>query len=249
MNLKKIIAGVAASVVAVSALAISASAANAGLVFQTNAWTFRNNINQSKAVWWDEFDEANDFDTWNCSDVEITGDGTYTVSFEKNVMEDCKDGPETFWNFLKLQTNISEAEYPDLAITVDKLTVDGREVAAAKDAVLGTDKLAADAYSDIAAITAVDDAYTIGFYNTWNPEQTVIDGTADFGGKVELTFTVTGFGSAEEVTEAGEEAGSGDTTVTDGNKGNSDTGVEGVAVIAGLAVVAAGAVIVAKKRK
>ena len=43
-------------------------------------------------------------------------------------------------------------------------------------------------------------------------------------------------------------AAAGDTTEEGASKGNSDTGVEGVAAIAGLAIVAAGAVIVAKKR-
>mgnify|MGYP006990139278 CR=1 FL=1 len=32
------------------------------------------------------------------------------------------------------------------------------------------------------------------------------------------------------------------------SKGNADTGVEGVAVVAGLAIIAAGAVVVSKKR-
>ena len=40
-----------------------------------------------------------------------------------------------------------------------------------------------------------------------------------------------------------------DTTATTGDKTTPDTGVEGVAAVAGLAIVAAGAVIVAKKRK
>ena len=47
---------------------------------------------------------------------------------------------------------------------------------------------------------------------------------------------------------ADEETGAGDTAEEGASKGNSDTGVEGVAAIAGLAIVAAGAVIVAKKR-
>ena len=44
-------------------------------------------------------------------------------------------------------------------------------------------------------------------------------------------------------------AGTGNTATTTADKTNADTGVEGVAVVAGLAIVAAGAVIVAKKRK
>ena len=56
-----------------------------------------------------------------------------------------------------------------------------------------------------------------------------------------------GAGAAEDVTEApaaGDVAGT-----TDSSKGSPDTGVEDVAVVAGLAIVAAGAVLVSKKRK
>ena len=49
---------------------------------------------------------------------------------------------------------------------------------------------------------------------------------------------------------ASNNSGAGNTNApTSSNKGNADTGVEGVAVVAGLAIVAAGAVVIAKKRK
>ena len=214
MNLKKIMAGaVAATLAAASFAAIPASAADdgvnykAGLIFQTNAWTFRNNINQSKAVWWDpDFGDAMDYDVWNVGDVDITGDGTYMVYFEKNVMEDCKDGPETYWNFLKLQTNIPLADYketnedgedvPSIDITVEKLVVDGVEVAGATDAAVGTENMSVDDYSDgCNGITdTVVNAIVVGFANTWNAEQTCIDATESFGGRVMLVFTISGLG-------------------------------------------------------
>ncbi|MBD5115979.1 MAG: hypothetical protein HDT48_00500 [Ruminococcaceae bacterium] len=253
MNFKKTIAAAAVSALAVTAFAVSASAETAGLIFQTNAWTFRNNINQSQAIWWDpDFGDAMNFDTWNVNDVEITADGTYTVSFEKNVMEDCKDGPEQFWNFLKLQTDISAAEYPDVQITIDSLKVDGNEIAAAKTATQGSDKVAKDDYSDIASVKEVSDGYLVGFYNTWNPEETVIS-SEDFGGKVECTFTITGYKAAEAAAPAEEAeapaASTGDTNTAGADKSNADTGVEGVAAIAGIAIIAAGAIVIAKKRK
>ena len=254
MNFKKTIAVAAVSALAATALAVSACAETAGLIFQTNAWTFRNNITQSQAIWWDEFDEANNFDTWNVNDVEITADGTYTVSFEKNVMDDCKDGPESFWNFLKLQTNISAEAYPDVQITIDSLKVDGNEIAAAKSAAQGSDKVQVDDYSDN-SVEAVSDGYVLGFYNTWNSDETVIS-SEDFGGKVECTFTITGFKAAAAApadTEAAADtqapAAAGDTNTATPDKGNADTGVEGVAAIAGIAIIAAGAIVIAKKRK
>lgn len=258
MNFKKTAATIAVSALAATAFAVSASAETAGLVFQTNAWTFRNTIGQSKAVWWDpDFGDAMDYETWNVSDVEITADGTYTVSFEKNIMTDCKDGPEQFWNFLKLQTDISAAEYPDVQITIDSLKVDGKEIEAAKSAAQGTDKVTKDDYFDSAVVKEVSDGYLVGFYNTWNPDETVIS-SEDFGGKVECTFTITGFKggesapAAEDTQAPAEEAPTaGDTTpaASASDKGNADTGVEGVAAVAGIAIIAAGAIVIAKKRK
>ena len=47
-----------------------------------------------------------------------------------------------------------------------------------------------------------------------------------------------------------EDSGAGDTSApTNSNKGNADTGVEGVAVVAGVALVAATAVVISRKRK
>ncbi|MCM1055692.1 MAG: hypothetical protein NC394_09245 [Bacteroides sp.] len=255
MNFKKTIAAAAVSALAVSAFAVSASAETAGLIFQTNAWTFRNTIGQSQAIWWDpDFGDAMNFDTWVANDLEITADGTYTVSFEKNIMEDCKDGPEQFWNFLKLQTDISAAEYPDVQITIDSLKVDGNEIAAATSAAQGTDKVSKDDYFDSATVKEVADGYLVGFYNTWNGDETVIS-SEDFGGKVECTFTITGFKAAdsaapaEEAPAAEAQAPTGNDAAATADKSNADTGVEGVAAIAGIAVIAAGAIVIAKKRK
>lgn len=252
MTLKKTLATAAVSILAVTAFAVSASAETAGLIYQTNAWTFRNNITQSQAKWWDpDFGDAMEYDTWIVNDVEITADGTYTVSFEKNVMEDCKDGPEQFWNFLKLQTNISKEAYPDVQITIDSLKIDGKEIEAAKSAKQSNDKVLSDDHSDIPTVNTVNDGYLVGFYNAWNAEETVI-ASEDFGGKVECTFTITGFKSgdsaapAEEATQA--PAGNANTGAA-ADKNNADTGVEGVAAVAGIAIIAAGAIVIAKKRK
>ena len=259
MKFKKIMAAAVASVMAIGTMAVAANAYTAGLIFQTNAWNFRNNINQSKAYWTDpDFDDKMVFETWKYTDVEITTDGTYTVSFEKNVMEDCKDGPETYWNFLKIQTNIPYADISeDFNITVDKLTVDGVEIADAKNAIVTEDDLNLDDYSDISGINDKKiKVVTVGFVNTWNDAQTVMDATASFGGKVEVTFTVTGLDEAVpegdgEDGESGEPEGgnNGNTSAPTDDKQNADTGIEGVAVVAGIAVLAVGAVVVAKKRK
>ena len=82
-----------------------------------------------------------------------------------------------------------------------------------------------------------------------------------FNDKLAVTFTISGIGGADSETPADTTAPA-DTdapatdapatdapTTGDSTKDNTNTGVEGVAAVAGVAIVAAGAVIVAKKRK
>ena len=64
---------------------------------------------------------------------------------------------------------------------------------------------------------------------------------------IKITFNVTGLGggAAEDTASDATDAGSAATP----EKGSPDTGVEGVAAIAGLAVIAGGAVAISRKRK
>ncbi len=80
--------------------------------------------------------------------------------------------------------------------------------------------------------------------------------TADiaFDEKIAVTFTVSGISGGDTTggDDAGDNAGSdasGDVNAPTTDKQSPDTGVEGVAAVAGLAVLAAGAVLVSKKRK
>lgn len=69
---------------------------------------------------------------------------------------------------------------------------------------------------------------------------------------IKVTFTVTGLGggdAAADDTTASDATDTATDTGASADKGSPDTGVEGVAAIAGLAVVAAGAVVLSKKRK
>ena len=68
-----------------------------------------------------------------------------------------------------------------------------------------------------------------------------------FDDSMSVTFTITGIGGSDDVaTDATESTTDAETTTPD--KGSPDTGVEGIAAVAGVAVLAAGAVIVSKKR-
>lgn len=78
--------------------------------------------------------------------------------------------------------------------------------------------------------------------------------TISFDDAISVTFTISGVGEAAAETPADTEdttapADTTDTTAPAEDKGSPDTGVEGVAAVAGVAALAAGALIVSKKRK
>ncbi|WP_124101152.1 NPXTG-anchored protein [Ruminococcus sp. Marseille-P6503] len=91
MKLRKIFAGMAASAIAMTAFAVSASAYNAGIAFQTaDTWNFRNPYYENgeesgvaqfpaKAVGVQGGGYGLDTEA-NCTDVSFEYDGTYTVS-------------------------------------------------------------------------------------------------------------------------------------------------------------------------
>ena len=73
-----------------------------------------------------------------------------------------------------------------------------------------------------------------------------------FDDSLSVTFTVSGTGLGAAADDTATDATTGeaaDDTATTPDKGSPDTGVEGIAAVAGVAVLAAGAVLVSKKRK
>ena len=75
-----------------------------------------------------------------------------------------------------------------------------------------------------------------------------------FDDSLSVTFTVSGTGMGAAADDTATDATTGDAaddtaTTTTPDKGSPDTGVEGIAAVAGVAVLAAGAVLVSKKRK
>ncbi len=248
MKLRKLVAVIASAAVA-SAMAVSASAMTAGLGFQTGTYGFRNNPWQSDAIWWNN-NEEDSYATWKVVDADVTKDGQYTVSFEKS-----DDDGATSWNFLHLYFMAPSEDYPDLKVTIDSFKVDGKEIEGAKAAVVGAgDSIRADDYTtEVEAGTLIKDALTVTFFNTYGEKENNVIASSDYGQKVEVTFTVSGMGGGDSApsTEAPAEgtAAAGDTTKPVDDKTSPNTGVEGVAVVAGIAVIATGAIVVAKKRK
>ena len=246
MNLKKILAAAAASVMAVSTMAVAANAFTAGLTYQTSKYGFRDSIAQTNGIWWDEFEEAQTPEVSVFNDVDFTTDGTYTVSFKKS-----NEDEGTSWNMIKLQTNIPSADYADVKINIDSVKIDGAAVSFTGDTAFdieAAENLEYNQYADGAnGITAkVPNAYGASIVNVYG--NSIIDNV--YGGEVEVTFTISGLGSGNAGDGTANDNNTvGDTTTTTTDKTSADTGVEGVAVVAGIAVLAAGAIVVAKKRK
>lgn len=97
MKLRKIFAGMAASAIAMSMFAVSASALdqafNAGICFQTSSWTYRNAVDKEANLGAQGYFPTAEvgcngdggFDTAVAiEDVQIQYDGTYTVSLAAN---------------------------------------------------------------------------------------------------------------------------------------------------------------------
>lgn len=247
MKIRNIISAAAACVVAAAAFAIPASAEEsyvAGLTFQTNAYYFRNNIAQSSMLRWDdEMGEAVDLEGASYVDATITGDGTYTV--ELNGVQD------NGWRMLKLETNIDLDAVPaTLEITSVELNgaaVDfDKEAAAMKGAGTGSDD-----YSDWEF--SINNTCRAQLINVYDNLEAIPNEAYD---SIKVTFTISGLGgdtaAADDTASDATASDAADTTTsaaTDASKGSPDTGVEGVAAVAGVAVIAAGAVLMSRKRK
>ena len=246
MKLRKVLSLVTAGVVAAS-LAVSASAENnACLTFQTATYGFRNNLYQTEAYYWDN-DEQTEYDTWKYTDAEITGDGQYTVSFEKDDADKAQS-----WNSLRIFFAFTGEEQPDLQVTLDSLKIDGAEITLTDETFLALDSAAPDDYTDEGVEFKAGKYYFLNICHTYDKDHPTAIKSDVYGQKVEATFTVSGFkggeannggDNADETTAATPAPGAND------GKDPANTGIEGVAVVAGLAVLATGAIVISKKRK
>ena len=243
MKIKKIVAAIAAAAVAVSTMAVSAFAAqNTDSLADGTAYL---NINNSE---WSDF-EAN----WE--NVEVTGDGTYTVSMTG------ADGI-ALAQFNALEIKNGETVFGrTYTVTVDSIKINGVE------------QKIADGYTCSADGAAINTR--VNLYNEWNnPSEDVSDdgfvdcraADGDFMSKsarmidsacleagtndIEVTFTVAGTGAAADTTADAAEATTDDAAVeTTTETTAAATGNASAAAIAAVMAVAGVAAIVAKKRK
>lgn len=263
MKITKILAAVASAAVATSALAVAASAAdyNGYIGFQTTTYSFRNEWDEAgygKATdYFDDFvvwgAEATDPDTFpgyednfdydiagyllpaEYTDVAITGDGTYTVKAE-GIDWGLKE--ETDFNLIFVSTDIPMDA--GAVCTSASIIVDGEVVKTVENPICDDTK----AY------------FNVFLANIWNADIGTY-GLAFPTNSLAIEFTIEGLGAAAPEAEApvaddttAEAPATGDVdAVTDSSKGSPDTGIEDVAVIGGLAIVAGAAIALTRKRK
>lgn len=188
------------------------------------------------------------------TDVQIDKDGTYKVGVSD--FDWALDGASSF-NLLFISTDIpfdkdagedgeSIAKFSDC-----KIIVDGTVASEVADPIIDTEDGKKSGNTKVLFANIWNDVLKTDGYNGAYPTKSL-----------EIEFTVSGLGSGEEETTAPADTEAPATeapateapateapTTGDSSKPSTDTGVEGIAVVAGVAVLAAGAVVVAKKRK
>ena len=259
MKLRKIIAALAATTVAASAMAVVASAHEAFLMYTDNAWGW--------GCW-----SAAEFPAGT---VDITADGTYTVYIDSTLstaqVEDADTGEMVGATATGAQVFCVDIDglaaaknagagadgYDDCQTGKDKQAFAEAAGISVSDVVITTtsaDGTVTDVpvnqdniiFGDIEANGKIRIEIFNAYGDTVNaPAVDVAD--INFDESIAVTFTISGVGEA-----AADDAADAvvDTTApTTGDKQSPDTGVEGVAAVAGAAVLAAGAMLVSKKRK
>ncbi|MGN0686631.1 MAG: NPXTG-anchored protein [Oscillospiraceae bacterium] len=263
MKLRKLIAAAAATVMGASVLAATASAYEAFLMYTDNSWLW--------GCW-----KAEEFPAGT---VDITEDGTYTVYIDSSIptalVEDEETGelvPYTATGtqvfcvdidgLAKAKNCGADAEgYEDCETGADKMAFAknaGINVSnvivtttssdgTVKDVPVNQDNII---FGDIEANGKIRIEISNAYGDTSKAPAVNADDIS-FDEKIAVTFTITGVAEPSAVVDEPTDNGAVDTDApTNDNKGGSpDTGVEGVAAVAGLAVLAAGAALVSKKRK
>ncbi len=254
MNIKKIIAGCAASALAVSAMAVSAFAVADGEAY----------VQFAGGDWLASFyNDGKEYASYNDT-VKITGNGSYSVTLhavasftDEETGEPTTSEGSTDLAFAALSVPNGEVLFPGMIITIDSIEVDGTAVAlngvpytSSDDKIETRVNLYNEWVSDLP-----DDARTADG-DLSNATSTALGKSIGAWKTMTVNFTVSGIEASSEpttdaTTDAATEAPAGDANnaPSTSDKNNADTGVEGVAAVAGVAIIAAGAIIIAKKRK
>lgn len=261
MKITKILGAASAAVVSAAVLAASASAYEAFLMYASSDWSV----------------QCMDATSENATTADVTGDGTYTVAisgFEWEDEDTAEMVPATGTGATVFCVDIDglanalgcgkDAEgYEGLETSADKMALAQATGLKISDVVItatntdGTStNIAVDEsklyYGDIEGNGKI----RLEIYNAYGDtsKDAPIDAAGfSFDDSLSVTFTVSGTGLGAAADDTATDATTGEaadnTATTTPDKGSPDTGVEGIAAVAGVAVLAAGAVLVSKKRK
>lgn len=261
MKITKILGAASAAVVSAAVLAASASAYEAFLMYASSDWSV----------------QCMDATSENATTADVTGDGTYTVAisgFEWEDEDTAEMVPATGTGATVFCVDIDglanalgcgkDAEgYEGLETSADKMALAQATGLKISDVVItatNTDGTSTDIAVDESKLYYGDiegnGKIRLEIYNAYG--ETSKDAPIDAAGfsfddSLSVTFTVSGTGLGAAADDTATDATTGEaadnTATTTPDKGSPDTGVEGIAAVAGVAVLAAGAVLVSKKRK
>lgn len=227
MLMKKVLAGAMASVMAVSTMAVCANAATDNV----DPNNFFIDFSADGMWYWGNTDD--NVDAAKVPAVKLEGNGSYTATVDL--------GSDKAPNLTELCLHIYLAEgdalWDTLKVAVKSVKVDGTELA-----ITGTGTTAADANGLRTFICA-----------SWKSEEKIVDiSTVGEWSKLEVNFDVSGLDYDKPAADPDPDPTPAPDPTPDPDpdpKPDPDTGIEGVAVVAGLAVLATGAIVVSKKRK
>ncbi len=262
MKITKILGAASAAVVSAAVLAASASAYEAFLMYASSDWSV----------------QCMDATSENATKADVTGDGTYTVAisgFEWEDEDTAEMVPATGTGATVFCVDIDglanalgcgkDAEgYDALETAADKMAfaqATGLKISDVVITATNTDGTSTDIAVDESKLYYGDiegnGKIRLEIFNAYGDtsKDAPIDAAGfSFDDSLSVTFTVSGTGMGAAADDTATDATTGDAaddtaTTTTPDKGSPDTGVEGIAAVAGVAVLAAGAVLVSKKRK
>ena len=262
MKITKILGAASAAVVSAAVLAASASAYEAFLMYASSDWSV----------------QCMDATSENATTADVTGDGTYTVAISGFELEDedtAEMVPATGTGATVFCVDIDglanalgcgkDAEgYDALETAADKMAfaqATGLKISDVVITATNTDGTSTDIAVDESKLYYGDiegnGKIRLEIFNAYGDtsKDAPIDAAGfSFDDSLSVTFTVSGTGMGAAADDTATDATTGDAaddtaTTTTPDKGSPDTGVEGIAAVAGVAVLAAGAVLVSKKRK
>lgn len=264
MKITKILGAASAAVVSAAVLAASASANEAFLMYASSDWSVQSmdattenattadvtgngtyTVSVSGFEWEDE-------ETAEMVPATANGATVFCVDIADLATDlDCGKGSEAYEALGSSATaadKMAIAQATGLTISDVVITVSNSDGTTA-DIAVDEDKLL---YGDIEGNGKI----RLEIYNAYGDtsKDAPIDVDFSFDDALSVTFTVSGIGGDDAAADdAADDAENENTapavdTTASADKGSPDTGVEGIAVAAGVAVLAAGAVIVSKKR-